>query len=188
MLTYQGSDMRVISRTALTTNQPFDFVRLAMHLRIPIADGAEAGPMAEAAAREIELYAGLALLDQTIVAESDPAPGAALRIPVNPVQTITSVETVAEDGTVATFTEGWHLREGRLAELRLSAEPAEAIRVTYTAGYGDTVTDVPEDLALAVLDQALRLYDLRGDLADTPPTPSPAFARIAARYRAVRLS
>lgn len=47
--------------------------------------------------------------------------------------------------------------------------------------------DLPDDLMLAILDQAAMLYDARGGDTDRPAGLSMAAARIVARYRGVRL-
>ena len=68
-------------------------------------------------------------------------------------------------------------------EIILATAPEWKAKVTYRAGFGATWADVPEDLRLAALDHALRLFDMRGNTADAPVAMSPAAARIAARYR-----
>ena len=59
------------------------------------------------------------------------------------------------------------------------------VRVTYEAGFGDTPGSVPDDLQLAIMEQAAFAYDNRGNV-DVKPGLTPAAARIAARYRRVR--
>ena len=47
--------------------------------------------------------------------------------------------------------------------------------------------DLPDDLRLAIIDQAAMLYDARGGDTERPAGLSMAAARIVARYRGVRL-
>lgn len=179
--------MRVIDRTRLATGDPVITDELQTHMRIEAAEIPGALAYASAASDEVARHADIALLTETIEAETTTdTHGAILPLPIGPVQsgaTIT-VEGVATDGTTTAITTGWHLRPGRHAEIRFTEAPEAQIRVSYTAGYGPDAQDVPRDLRFAVMDQALRLFDRRGDM-DEHPRLAPSTARIAARYRRV---
>lgn len=188
MLTYKGHHMQLISRTPGTTSNPVAAEDLADHLRVETVEAISAMRYANAAADEIEAHAALALLSQEIVALSDTWPGPVLSLPIGPVQdgaTVT-VELIEMDGSATTITTGWTLQAGRYPLITFTTEPAGKIRVTYTAGYGDDGTSLPRDLHMAVMDQALRLYDRRGDM-DEHPGMAPSASRICARYRRVSL-
>lgn len=177
--------MRLLSRTPIATADPVSTEDLADHLRIETVEAQDAMRYAAAAAREIEDHARLALLTQTIVAEADAAQ--VLTLPIGPVQedeTIT-VELVNPDGTLETIS-GWGLVAGWQTAVVLDETPERRVRVTYRAGYGSDPADIPADLRHAILDQALRLFDVRGD-RDAPATLAPSAARISARYRRVSL-
>lgn len=64
-----------------------------------------------------------------------------------------------------------------------SADVAHAAQYTLP----DDADDLPDDLRLAIIDQAAMLYDARGGDTDRPSGLSMAAARIVARYRGVRL-
>lgn len=66
---------------------------------------------------------------------------------------------------------------------------AAAGDVAHAAEYTLPVltTDLPDDLKLAIIDQAAMLYDARGGDTERPAGLSMAAARIVARYRGVRL-
>lgn len=70
--------------------------------------------------------------------------------------------------------------------LMLSAAAGD---VAHAAEYTlpDDATDLPDDLRLAILDQAAMLYDARGGMTDRPLGLSMAAARITARYHGVRI-
>lgn len=60
-----------------------------------------------------------------------------------------------------------------------------AVRITYTAGFGPTHATVPPDLAHAVLDQALHLYEHRG--GGGAPGLSGVVRATAARWKRGRI-
>lgn len=66
---------------------------------------------------------------------------------------------------------------------------AAAKDVAHAAAYTlpATVADLPDDLRLAIIDQAAMLYDARGADTERPAGLSMAAARIVSRYRGVRL-
>jgi uncharacterized phiE125 gp8 family phage protein len=175
--------MRILSRTAVSSATP-SATDLALHLRLEAAEAVSADRYAAAAMQEIEKHAGLALLHTTIVCLSAPVPGANLRLPVGPLAADPQalVYLVAEDGS-ETQTSAFRLIGGNAPELILATPPAWQVRITYRAGFGATIGDVPPDLLHAALDQALVLYEERGDV--DKPRLSAAAARISARYRRV---
>ncbi len=180
--------MRIIERTPIAAGDPVDSTALAKHMRVETSETTDALRFARAAADEIERYADIALLDQTITALADPLIGKVLQLPVGPVALGASVtvELIEQDGTATPVNDGWFLVAGPRPQLFFDNTPGGPIRVTYTAGFGADDTTIPDDLALAIMDQALKLYDLRGDV-DAAPTLAPSTARIAARYRRVRI-
>ena len=66
---------------------------------------------------------------------------------------------------------------------------AAAGDVAHAAAYTlpASAADLPDDLRLAIIDQAAMLYDARGGDTERPAGLSMAAARIVARYRGVRL-
>lgn len=131
-----------------------------------------------AAAREIEAYCEIALTRQTIAAWAEVEDATAFHLPVGPLAP-DSVVTVNGFEAVGT------LEIGRWPRVTLSTPYTGALHVTYEAGFGDTSASVPDDLQLAVMEQAAFAYDHRGDV-EAKPGLTPAAARIAARYRRVR--
>lgn len=154
-----------------------------------------------AAVAELQDYAGLAFLTQTVraIARGPLAPGQALRLPIGPVLAgaACTVTVRAHDGTEATLDAGlWRLIAGKRPELRLLdlslpstlAEDSSELLIDYAAGFGSTATAVPRDLKIAVLDQSIRLFDRRGDDFTRGATPVSAHAaRIVSRWRGVSL-
>ncbi|NGM46400.1 phage gp6-like head-tail connector protein [Rhodobacter sp. SGA-6-6] len=66
---------------------------------------------------------------------------------------------------------------------------AAAGDVAHAAEYTlpPAAADLPDDIKLAIIDQAAMLFDARGGETDRPLGLSMAAARITARYRGVRL-
>lgn len=154
-----------------------------------------------AAVAELQDFGGLALLEQTIRAVylGPFGEGRTLRLPVAPVQAGAdcTVKMREFDGTETALDAGlWRLIGGKRPELRLMeatlpaalAEARTSLVIDYEAGFGANEASVPRDLKLAVLDHALRLYDLRGeDYTRGAARLSVHAARIVTRWRGVAL-
>jgi uncharacterized phiE125 gp8 family phage protein len=152
---------------------------------------AEIDRMTQAAVREIEAHAHVALVRQTIRVTLDGWPGELRQIdlPIAPVLEGATV-TVTVGGFAFSQVElGTGLRPTLiLTAVELTAEERAAEWVIeYEAGFGDAAADVPPDLAHAVMDQVAALFDWRGGGQDKGTWLSPHAARIAARYRRVKL-
>lgn len=159
------------------------------------------------AAREIEDHGEIALLTQTIrVTFSNPCPlldnvttSTAWRLPVGPVAdgAVATVSVVAPNGDSTPLASSqvtlWSgprptlhiIDDGNLpAALR---QMHSRLRVDYEAGFGVDHTAVPPDLAQAIVSQAALMMDGGWDLRRGHSGLSPHAARIAARYRGVRV-
>jgi uncharacterized phiE125 gp8 family phage protein len=172
----------IVERITQPTAQPFDSRDLATHLRADTVDFAwEVTVHGRAAAAELEKYAQLALLDQTIRVTCDGwGRKACLDLPIGPVLDALSV-VITVDGVA--FDE-FAVTTGLRPSLRLTGDrPCGLVVIEYLAGFGPAATDVPPDLALAILDQAAASFDQRGDNEGKSIGVSPHMARIAARYR-----
>lgn len=132
-----------------------------------------------AAAREIESYCEIALTRQTISLTVLAEGGDIIPLPIGPLAPDAEVTT---DG--APLVNG--IAQGRWPVLMLPDWMTGPVAVTYEAGFGDTSALVPDDLQLAIMEQAAWHYDNRGEV-ETKPGLTPAAARIAARYRKVRV-
>jgi phage conserved hypothetical protein, phiE125 gp8 family len=131
-----------------------------------------------AAAREIEVYAELALTRQTISLTVLAEGGDNIPLPLGPLAP--GAEVTVDGSPLVNGIGG-----GRWPMLMLPDWMTGPVAVTYEAGFGDTADSVPDDLQLAIMEQAAFAYDNRGN-ADAKPGLVPAAARIAARYRRVR--
>lgn len=129
-----------------------------------------------AAAREIEAYCEIALTRQTISLAV--LAGEVTALPVGPLAP--DAEVTANGLPLVSS-----IMPGRWPVLILPETMTGLIALTYEAGFGDTSASVPDDLQLAIMEQAAFTYDNRAD-PDAKPGLVPAAARICARYRRVR--
>lgn len=143
-------------------------------------------PLAEAAVAEIEAYASIAFLTRTIRVSWPCWPkwsGGRIPLPIAPLTDAAAVGVIVGGQP---FEEIEVITGRRPAVFPTVRPPPGELVITYDAGFGDDAASVPADLALAVADQALFMFDHGGqELKGTGF--SPAAARIAARYRRVAL-
>lgn len=166
---------------------PFDLQALKTHVRYSDNDlDAELERMGRAAADELEQFAQVALLTQTIrVNILDPVTGPVLRLPIGPTA-FDAVPQVTLDGMEFT-------RFDFIGGLRPTIRWREPyipysschIQIDYQAGFGADHTAIPADLMGALLDQAALMFDNRGAADNRMQANSPHFARVGARYRGV---
>lgn len=166
---------------------PFDITAVMLHCRIDddVSGLSEATQQARAAALELEAYAALALLDQTIRVTLDFWPRKeTLALPIAPLLDVLSV-TVLADGEPF---EAFSVTAGQRPAIRLTGpRPCGVVVIEYEAGFGLLAADIPADLSLAIMEQAAAFYDDRGAGNGKTNCMSPHTARIAARYRRVTL-
>ncbi len=179
-----------VHRTPISAELPFVLADVKDHIRIDgdTSEDAAIARMAQTAAAEIEHFAQIALLTQTItVTILNPSRGHTLALPIGPAQTTDRpVVTINGDpfsafGFVAGFRPIIHWT----ADFQAMA-PVEPV-IEYTAGFGLTAAEIPHDLAQALLDQAALHYDGRSPMDAKSLTTSPHMARVGARYRGVSL-
>lgn len=179
----------LVHRTAGGVALPFVLADLKLHLRAPDdAEDTAIQNIGETAAAEIEQFAQIALLTQTIrVTIFGPSCDYGLSLPIGPVAD-EGTPTVTIDGEAFTafdFVGGdrpyihWLADYHNLTPSRMTIE--------YQAGFGGAAADVPPDLAQALMDQAALHYDGRSPMDAKSLTMSPHMARVAARYRGVQV-
>lgn len=179
----------LIQRTMVGAALPFDLDALKLHMRV--ADDAEDTAVQNiglTAAAEIEQFAQIALLTQTVrVTIFNLAQERGLSLPIGPVAD-SDVPTVTIDGEA--FTD-FDFVGGNQPYIRWLVGyynlTADSIVIEYQAGFGEASSDIPSDLAQALMDQAALHYDGRSPMDAKALTTSPHMARIGARYRGVQV-
>lgn len=171
------------SRT-YTSASAMPLLDVKAHLRVThdFEDDVIADLMASAVA-ELEAYAEIAILAQTITATTADDVTGDVELPVGPVAdgAALTVQTIGTDGTLSTLAAGFWLEAGQYPVLHITDAPNARLRITYAAGF----SVIPADLALAIKEQVTRSYSMRGD-EDGKQGLALAAARAAARYKRVR--
>jgi uncharacterized phiE125 gp8 family phage protein len=179
----------LVHRTPSVEGPPFDLESLKLFMRVDhdIEDSL-IEEMGRTAAAEIEKFAQIALLNQTIrITLFDPSLGNGLSLPIGPVA-LDHTPTVTIEGV--SFTD-FDFEGGIRPYLRWQSDwsfstssPARVV-IEYEAGFGEAASSIPPDLMQALKDQTAMHYEGRGP--DDIRATSPHMARIAARYRGVQL-
>lgn len=117
-----------------------------------------------------EEQTGKALITQSWRITYDDCAPSVVHLPYGPVQSMTSVKTIAADATETTIAAtNYHLNA--LQDLVFDAIPSgHQVQINYVAGYGDTASDVPVDIAQGILIHVAHLYEHRDSM--TPPLAS----------------
>lgn len=180
----------LVHRESVSDSQPFLLAALKSYLRMDSADDdLTIANIGYAAAQEIEKFAQIALLTQTVrVTIFGPiAQDYGINLPFGPVIDGAPV-IVTIDGVAFT---GFEVSGGQRPHLRWLASyhdlQPDRINIEYQAGFGEDHTSIPKDLSQAILDQAALLYDHRSPVDSKSLTTSPHMTRIGARYRGVSL-
>jgi hypothetical protein len=118
-----------------------------------------------------------------------------LTLPKGNVQSVSSVKTYDDADNATTFSsDNYYVdsaREPARVVLRTgetwptALRVANAVEVTYIAGYGDNASDVPAPLRMGMLQHIAYLYDQRGDMKDYLQTRSapPMVVNLYAPYK-----
>lgn len=178
----------LVQRSPLTEVTPFDLELVKSHIRVDGETEDNAVTIiAQTAAAEIEQFAQISLLHQTIkVTIFNPTLECGLNLPIGPVADggVTAVTLDGEAFTDFAFVGGnrpyihWGTGYFTLTPNLLEIE--------YQAGFGAQASDIPHDLSQALMDQAALHYDGRSPMDAKSLTTSPHMARIGARYRGVQ--
>lgn len=125
------------------------------------------------ALQSVELYTGRALIERDFLLVLDDFPCANhIEIPVGQLQSVASVQYLDTDGTLQTwddenYTVGTVRPLGRIVKGLGVTWPfvkqsvAEAVQITFTAGYGEDEASIPPNLRHAILLLAAHFYDTR---------------------------
>lgn len=178
----------IIERLERPLGNVVDLQALAQHARVDPNDPGslpELQRFADAAVCEAEDLAQIALRSQAVRVTLDGWPRThSLPLPIGPLLDWDSVTVTADGQPFEDFT----TMTGTRPTLRFTGQrPCGQIVIEYVAGYGETAEAIPEDLRLAVMDQAACYYDARGAVDQKTQALSPHFARIIGRRRGVRL-
>lgn len=160
----QGGDLLFESEGA----EPVTTAELKAWIRVPdaiTADDTLIAAVGKAARIILERYCSISFITRTITCTMINELNN-VELPFGPVTAITSIEN--EDGEA--LAEGEYELIGQ--EFKRVKTPCELFTVTYTAGY----STLPENLKLAIKQQAAWMYEHRGDEKETRIDPLIAIA------------
>lgn len=177
----------IVQRLEAPLSAVVDLDELRRHVRTDPGDSSmdqELSLMAHAAVREAEDFAQIALLAQKVRVTFESCPRAfTIPLPIAPLLDWSTVKVTA--GGIAF--DDFSITTGQRPAIRfVGSRPSGSVVIEYLAGWGDDAASIPEDLRLAVLDQAAAFFDARGPGDGKTVARSPHFTRIVGRYRKVR--
>ena len=141
--------------------EPVSVSEAKTHLRVETSDDdTYIGSLISAARQLVELQTRRTLITQSFELTLDRFPQGAIRIPRSPVQSITSIVYLDENGDEQTLDSSLY----RLNETTIVASVApeygeswpstlattKSVTLTFVAGYGDAADDVPEPIKHAI--------------------------------------
>lgn len=178
--------------------EPLTLAEVKAHLRLDGSDEDDLIVSLVKVAREyLERTGGLCLMTGTFRLYLDDWPtGGVIQIARGPVQAIESVTVYDADGVAASVSLDGHRldRVSQPARLMLNrfvnaGSGINGIEIDFTAGFGDTPTDVPDTLKRAMLMHIAHMFEWRGAVcvADQPAGVPGGYDRLVAPYLAARL-
>jgi uncharacterized phiE125 gp8 family phage protein len=196
-LTSRGHPRTYISTTPPTA-EPLTLAETKAHLRLDTSDEDDFVTSLMTVAREhLERTTGLCLLTQgwRLALDSISEDGV-IPIARGPVQAIESLTVYDEAGEASIVPLEGHVLDGisRPARLMLvqriqPGRTVNGIEIDFTAGFGDTATDVPDTLKRAMLTHIAQMFTCRGVVAleDQPALIPPGYERLIAPFLIRRL-
>lgn len=148
-----------VTRTA-TTQSPLSAARLREHLRGSEVSDTYLVAMASAATGYAETYTGRVLLTSTVVLTLERF-AEVIRLPGSPVQAVQSIRYIDSVGAMQTLSPSLYRTTGQSEPVRITRaysaswptprNETEAVTITYTAGYGESLESAPQEIQYAVL-------------------------------------
>jgi uncharacterized phiE125 gp8 family phage protein len=143
--------------TVQPTTEPVTADEAKLHLRVDhTADDALIAGLITAAREYCEGYQGRAYITRTYAYTVAPYAGTRINLPMAPIQEVTgvTVRLEGEETETALTTDDYTLHlNGEFQGITPTNLPSsvETLTVTYTAGYGDAASDVPQSPKQAML-------------------------------------
>ena len=192
----------LLKEVAPAPSNPIPLGELAAHLRVSqgFTDDGSEDALLELYLRNataiVEARANKALITRTYVLQvACWSRRGDLIMPIGPVASVDQIQLIRPGSTVTMASDEWSLEPGSTRQ-RLTGPGGGALRplphgalaeLTFTAGYGPSWNDVPDDLRQAVLLLAAHLYENRdGELSLDGGMPF-GLAPLLQRHQPVRL-
>lgn len=116
-----------------------------------------------------EQYLRSSFITQTWKLSLDKYAPSVCRLPMGPLQSITSVKSITRDGTETTLSSSLYFLKANNDFIEFETPPVgHRIEITYVTGYGDSASDVPAPIAQAMLIHLADIYDGRTGVNTIP--------------------
>lgn len=168
-------------RTSTPAALPVTLDDLKRHLRVTSADeDAYLTRLIDAAVSEIEALSSRCVAPAEYTLYASPPKGMDVFLEITPALAITSISVIRPEGQKASLDETAFLlsehpdRPSVSGDWGSLAARADAVQITYSAGYGPTPADTPADLVHAITLLAAHRFEVREDVVIgtiTSPVP-----------------
>ena len=149
--------------------EPVSLTTAKLHCRVDTtADDDLITALIVAARRHVEAVSRRALITQTWDYVLDDWPDTPFEIPLPPLQSITSITYVDEDGDSGTVDSGDYIVDSWPSD---TLQDIAGVRVRFVAGYADAATDVPQHFIQAMLLLIGHWYENREAVATSGAVP-----------------
>ncbi len=169
--------------------EPIAIADMRGYLRLDgIAEDNLIASLITAARLHVEARIGRVFITQKWRWDVESCPPSRLEIPLMPVSIIDSVKLVAPDDSESLFAAERYAARILAGKARINlvgAPPAsgEALRIRFTAGYGDSADKTPDTIREAIRQLVAHWFETRGVSAEAPPSVE----ALLASYKSVRL-
>ena len=185
-------------RTVEPTVEPVTLSEVKAHLRI---DGTTEddllGGLIRAARQDVERSTGIALIEQNwrLVLDRWPSSGT-VPLRIHPVRAVLSITLYGSEGEASLLAPESYQADlvSRPARVHTEVAPPSlramnGVEIDFSAGFGESGTDVPDLLKRAILLLVAHWYEFRSGFgpADQPVSYPDGYERMIAFYRAGRL-
>ena len=187
--------------TTAPSEEPFTLTEAKSHLRVDITDDdSYITALIQAVREHAEPFLGRALITQTwdLFINNFPPSGSWLEIPFPPLQSVTTIKYIDENGTQQTlsssiYTVDTNAEMGRVFLAYDQVWPTvrpilNAIEIRFVAGYGANAEDIPESIRQGMKMLLGHLYENRETTKSGVPIVSvpQAYEWLLWPYRVVR--
>lgn len=167
MMTRYKSGRRtgVLERTTAPASEPVTLAEVKSFLRVTLNTEDSVITRLIASAREAaELYLKRSLITQQWTLWCDEFVPTIVYLPMSPVQSIASVTIIAKDLTETIISSnGYRLNAGKRHICFDTPVLGHAVEIVYLAGYGDSVSDVPEAITQGIMHHVANMFENRAD-------------------------
>jgi uncharacterized phiE125 gp8 family phage protein len=159
-----------LMRTVAPASEPLTLAETKIYLKIDnTSDDTLITSLIETVRIAAEGFLHSALITQSWKMSYDKYAPSIVPLPMGPVQSITSVTSVARDGSSSVVDNGTYYLSGGNRNLIFDASPlSHRVEVIYVAGYGASASDVPSPIRYGMLAHLAAIFDGRAGQHSLP--------------------